>query len=182
MSPAIASAARRAPTLDSAGPDPNDPLAFILYEHHRHRVMCNALDELAAKERFDAAAVTRLADFIRNDLSQHIADEEEVFFPMLHNRCEAEDEIDAALKRLNEEHEADRDLSLDVRVFLLRAATENAPMSAFPGAPEALRQFAQSQRRHMMLENAVLLPLARRRLTDQDLSVLGARLAGRRRP
>jgi hemerythrin-like domain-containing protein len=177
----ITASARRAPTLDSAGPDPEDPLDFILYEHLRHRVMCNALDALADAERFDAASVARLAEFIRSDLTMHVVDEESVFFPMLRRRCLPEDEIEAALERLNREHEEDRDLSAQVRIFLLTAATEGRPISAIPGAAAALRQFAQGQRRHMMLENAVLIPLARRRLTDEDLSVLGARLAARRR-
>lgn len=181
MSPTIAPLARRAPTLDSAAAGPKDALDFILCEHMRHRVMCNALDALADAERFDTSAVTRLAEFIRDDLSIHIADEEEVFFPMLRQRCLPEDEAEAALERMDNEHEADRELSAQVRVFLLAAATNGLPMAAIPGAPEALKQFAQSQRRHMMLENAVLIPLARRRLNAEDLAELGARLAARRR-
>jgi hemerythrin-like domain-containing protein len=144
-------------------------------------VMCNALDDLAAAECCDAAAVARLAEFIRSDLTLHITDEEEIFFPMLRARCLPEDEIDAALERMNREHEEDRDLSAEVRIFLLLAATEGRPISAIAGAPEALRRFAQNQRRHMMLENAVLIPLARRRLSDEDIAVLSARLAARRR-
>jgi hemerythrin-like domain-containing protein len=170
----------RARSPESAKPRPDDPLDFILYEHLRHRVMCNALDSLAEAEHFEVSAVTRLAEFIRSDLSLHIADEEEVFFPMLRRRCLPEDEIGAALDRMNREHAEDRDLSAEVRICLLTAATERRPISAIAGAGEALRRFAQNQRRHMMLENAVLIPLARRRLSDEDMKQLGARLAARR--
>jgi hemerythrin-like domain-containing protein len=179
MATLFTASVRRAP--DGLEPTPDDPLDFILYEHLRHRVMCNALDSLADAERFDATSVTKLAEFIRSDLTLHVADEEEVFFPMLRRRCLPEDEIESALERMNREHAEDRDLSAQVRVFLLTAVTERRPMSAIPGAVEALRRFAQHQRRHMMLENAVLIPLARRRLSNEDLSVLGARLAARRR-
>ena len=177
----ITPATRRSRSVDGLEPKPDDPLDFILYEHLRHRVMCNALDSLADAERFDAASVTRLAEFIRSDLTLHIADEEEVFFPMLRRRCLPEDEIDAALQRMNREHAEDRELSAAVRVFLLTAAPEGRAIATIPGAAAALHLFAQHQRRHMMLENAVLIPLARRRLSDEDFAVLGARLASRRR-
>ena len=175
----IAPMTARAQTGDGHEPSPEDALDFILYEHFRHRVMCNDLDALAEAEIFDVNAVTRLAEFIRADLSLHIADEEDVFFPMLRRSCLAEDEIGSVLARMNREHAEDRDLSAEVRILLLTAATEGRPMSAVPGAADALRRFAQNQRRHMMLENAVLIPLARRRLTDEDLKLLGVRLAAR---
>lgn len=181
MPPTLAPLSRRAPYLDSAGRDPTDPLEFILCEHMRHRVMCNALDALAGAARLDTSAAAGLAEFIRHDLAMHIADEEEVFFPMLRRRCSPEDEVDAALQRMDSEHEQDRELSVEVRLFLLRAVTDATPIAGIAGAADALRRFAQSQRRHMMLENAVLVPLARRRLSKEDLKVLGARLAARRR-
>lgn len=160
--------------------DIEDPLDFILYEHLRHRVLCNALDALADGDEADVGAVARIAEFIRSDLSQHIADEEEAFFPMLRRRCLPEDEIDAALERMNREHAEDRELSAQVRVILLQVATEGRAVAALPGAKGALKRFAQNQRRHMMLENAVLIPLARRRLTDDDKRALATRLTVRR--
>jgi hemerythrin-like domain-containing protein len=158
---------------------PEEPIDFILCEHFRHREMCNALDRLAEAPTADVKEVTALAEFIRSDLTMHIVDEEELFFPLLRRRCLPEDSIGAALERLDREHEEDRELSAEVRVVLLRAATESKTISEIPGAAAALRAFAQSQRRHMMLENAVLIPLARRRLTREDLDSLGKQLAAR---
>lgn len=162
-------------------PPPEQALDFILYEHLRHREMCEALDRLADAERFDREEVGRLAEFIRSDLSSHVCDEEEVFFPMLRKRCLPEDEIVVALDRMNREHEEDRALSAEVRLVLLAAVTESRPPSSIAGGAEALRRFAKNQRRHMTLENAVLIPLARRRLTAEDNRRLGRRLAARRR-
>jgi hemerythrin-like domain-containing protein len=167
---------------DARAPGPEEALDFILFEHLKHREMCNALDQLADAPTFDAAEVTRLADFIRVDLTMHVFDEEEDFFPLLRQRCAPEDQIEAALERFDRDHEADRDLSAQVRIILYNAVATSTPPSQMPGAREALRAFAQGQRRHMMLENGVLIPLARRRLSKEDLAALGARLAGRRGP
>lgn len=162
-------------------PQPEDALEFVLFEHLQHREMCNALDRLADATRFDGEEVAALADFIRSGLTLHVLDEEEVLFPLLRQRCAPEDHIEGALTRLNREHEADRDLAARVRVILYTAASEMMPPSQIPGGKEALRAFAQSQRRHMMLENGVLIPLARRRLSEADQALLGQRLAARRR-
>jgi hemerythrin-like domain-containing protein len=167
---------------DARAPGPEEALDFILFEHLKHREMCNALDQLADAPSFDRAEVTRLAEFIRVDLTMHVFDEEEDFFPLLRQRCAPEDQVDAALDRFDREHEADRDLSAQVRIILYNAVSTSTPPSQMPGASEMLRAFAQGQRRHMMLENGVLIPLARRRLSKDDLEALGRRLADRRRP
>lgn len=168
-------------TKDARAPQPEEALDFILFEHLKHREMCNALDQVADAVPLDLGLATALADFIRSDLTLHIADEEELFFPMLLERCMPEDQVGPALERLNAEHARDRDLSAEVRITLLKAVTESLPPSRIPGGAEALHTFAQSQRRHMMLENAVLIPLARRRLKDEDWRVLGQRFAKRHR-
>jgi iron-sulfur cluster repair protein YtfE (RIC family) len=142
--------------------------------------MCAALHRLAECREFREAEIAALADFIRTDLAAHIADEEEVLFPLLQQKCEAGDEIDKALARLDREHEADRDLSAQVRLFLLEAITKRLALIDIPDASGAVRTFARNQRQHMMLENAVLIPIARRRLSPNDLAALGRRLAARR--
>lgn len=169
-------------TNDARMARPEEALDFILCEHMRHREMCNALERLADATVLDIREVTALAEFIRSDLTIHVADEEEFFFPLLRQRCLPEDAIDAALERLHREHLQDRDLSAQVRITLLTAATENKLPSEIPGGAEALRTFAQSQRRHMMLENGVLMPLARRRLSREDIAALGKKFAARSRP
>lgn len=171
----------RAVKLDAVSPNPRDfALDFILFEHAKHREMCDALDRMAVQTRFSESHIAALADFIRTELAAHIADEEEVLFPLLMQKCEEEDEIGRAIERLDREHAEDRDLSARVRLFLLEAVTAGRPPAAIPGAAEALRTFAHNQRQHMMLENAVLIPLARRRLGPFDLADLGRRLAARR--
>jgi hemerythrin-like domain-containing protein len=166
---------------DARAPSPEEALDFILFEHLKHREMCNELDRLAVAPNVDVARTSKLAEFIRVDMAMHVFDEEEDLFPLLRSRCTLEDQINEALDRFDREHDADRDLAAEVRVILCKAVAESTPPSQIPGAADALHAFAQSQRRHMMLENGVLIPLARRRLTKDDLTALGKRFASRRR-
>ena len=165
---------------DMRAPPPEDALDFILYEHLRHREMCEALDALAEAPEIDIADAARMGEFIRVELAMHVLDEEEDFFPLLRRRCEPEDKIEEALDRFGHEHHADLELCERVLIILQTAVSENTPPSQITGARATLRAFAQGQRRHMMLENAVLIPLARRRFGKEDIAALGERLAARR--
>jgi hemerythrin-like domain-containing protein len=43
-----------------------------------------------------------------------------------------------------------------------------------------VREFSETQRRHVTWEDRVLLPLARQRLTPEDLAEIGRSMAARR--
>ena len=159
----------------------NDALEFILAEHQNHRAMCKSLERLAAARDFDPVPVTTLADFIRFDLTLHVIDEEEDFFPLLRERCLPEDGVSAVLDQMTNEHAEDKALSVLVRDVLSACLIERKPPCAIEGGAEVLLSFARHEKRHMILENAVLVPLARRRLTPEDIAALGARFAARRR-
>lgn len=161
-------------------PTPHDPLEFMLAEHLNHRRMCRALERLAAAPEFDAARITALLDFIRFDLTLHVIDEEEDFFPMLRERCLAEDEVESVLARLSEEHAEDKALSVRVRDVLNVCLILRKPPRAIEGGADALIKFAQHEMRHLALENAVVVPLARRRFSQADLRTLSQRLLARR--
>lgn len=161
--------------------DPRDALEFVLCEHLRHRQMCKALERLAVSADFDPAQIAYLADFIRFDLTLHVIDEEEDFFPLLRERCQPDDGIDAVLDQMTDEHAEDKVLSAEVRDLLNCCLIERKAPSAIEGGAEILMTFARHEKRHMALENAVVIPFARRRLTAKDLSALGERFAARRR-
>lgn len=165
----------------SRRPTPHDPIEFILAEHLNHRRMCRALEALADADEFDGATITALIDFIRFDLTLHVIDEEEDFFPLLRRKCSAEDQIHEVLDRLSSEHDEDRALSARVRDVLNACLILRKPPHAIEGGAEALRAFASHELRHLALENAVVVPLARRRLDASDLRELSARLLTRRR-
>lgn len=162
-------------------PTPHDPLEFILAEHLNHRRMCRALERLACATEFDAARITVLLDFIRFDLTLHVIDEEEDFFPMLRRCCLPEDDVEEVLNRLTCEHAEDKELSVRVRDVLNACLIVRQPPHAIEGGDQALLTFAQHEMRHLTLENAVVVPLARRRFGAEDLKVLSQRLLERRR-
>ena len=130
---------------------------------------------------FDAARITAMLDYIRFDLTLHVIDEEEDFFPLLRKRCLAEDDIDDVLDRLTSEHSADKALSSGIRDTLNACVILRKPPCAIEGGAEALRTFAAQERRHLALENAVIIPIARLRLNADDLKSLSERLLARRR-
>lgn len=160
---------------------PHDPIEFMLAEHLNHRRMCKGLERLAEMREFDATPITAMVDYIRFDLTLHVIDEEEDFFPLLRKRCLPDDDIDALLQRLSVDHETDKSLSAQVRDMLNACLILRKPPSVIEGAVEALMAFANNERRHLALENAVVIPIARRRFTAEDLKTLSRRLLARRR-
>lgn len=77
--------------------------------------------------------------------------------------------------------EADHDAS-EAAFFDLADVLEKMTAGALPEEPERalLRASAAARRRHLILENAVLLPLARARLTGEDRAGLLAQMRARR--
>lgn len=157
-----------------------EPLEFLFAEHYRHRQMCRVLEHLAAAPLFDATLIATTDDFIRNDLTLHVLDEEEDLFPLLRRRCEAEDEIDDVLDRLSVDHAADQDQARIVRTYLVAALEKKVAPSTFPGCADAFQRLARLEKNHVALENAVVMPMARRRLLASDLEALSRSLAARR--
>ena len=157
------------------------PLEFIFAEHDRQRIVCAVLErlagDLAAADAQENAA--HVLGHLENELPLHIADEEQDLFPMLWQRCLAEDGIDEMLSLLQEEHEEDdaHCAALLAPLRVLAAGGQPADVTEF--AALALG-FARFQRRHLGWENGTILPLAERRLTDADQIELGRSMATRR--
>ncbi|MFZ5671116.1 MAG: hemerythrin domain-containing protein [Pseudomonadota bacterium] len=156
------------------------PLDWFFAEHYRHRQFCALVSDLAAAPAFDGERLTRIVDFLRHDLLLHFIDEEEDLFPLLRRRALPEDDIEAALGRLSAEHRADVAQAEIVRGALEICLAERRPPSSDPALRKDLRDFAAHELRHLALENAVVLPIARLRLTERDLAGLSRRLAARR--
>jgi iron-sulfur cluster repair protein YtfE (RIC family) len=157
-----------------------DPLNFLFIEHYRHRQLCKILEHLATAPRFEPSLIATTLDFVRFDLALHVIDEEEDLFPLLRRRCEPEDDIEDVLGRLSGEHASDQDQAKAVRAVLEAALAEQRAIADFPGAAATLKTFSAHQRSHLALENAIVMPLARRRMTVADLDAMSKRLAARR--
>jgi len=158
----------------AAGPCPLDALRDVHIQHRQH---CHDLETLSGNGPADRAAARRLLAGLGPALDLHLADEEEGLFPLLRARSCPEDELGPLLDRLVAEH----------RQFLTDRPGLIALIGplAEGGSPDAagralLAALALRIRRHMALENAVVLPLARLRLTAADCAGLRTAMCARR--
>ena len=172
-----------------AGPklidDPNpgllkQPLEWFAAEHYRHRQFCALLRSLARSVIFEPEPIRTAADFLRDELARHLAEEEEELFPLLRARARPDDEADEVLRRLTAEHHGDDAHGGALRAHLERCLETRTAPGLDPAAAAALNAFAGLELRHLALENAVVLPLAKLRLPPKDLRALSRRLAARR--
>jgi len=156
------------------------PLEWFAAEHYRHRQFCAAMHELAEEAAFEVGALSAVLEFLRDELGRHLADEEHDLFPLLRKRARPEDCVDEVLDRLQAEHRGDLAHGQALRAHLERCLGSHTAPSQDPAVRLALGAFATQELHHLALENAVVLPLARLRLTARDLKALSRRLAARR--
>ena len=152
------------------------PLDFLYAEHLRQRQLAKILT-LIADGLINRRTISAVIAFIKTDLAQHILDEEISFFPFLRPLCHSEDNVDAILNLLAEEHRADESESETMIATLEIMAKGGEPGDA---ARASVRDFADRLRHHLALENGVLLPLARARMTRDALRLVAQSMAARR--
>lgn len=157
-----------------------EPLEYIFADHFRQRAMCMLLDEIADNESIDIEAVSAALTFLTSQFRPHIADEEAGLFPLLLERAEPEDEFDAVLKQLTEEHVSDGQDAKSIIPVLERLLLPKGEGPVGPDVADLLKRFAANERQHLIVENSIVLPLARARLTDEDLKNLASSMAIRR--
>jgi len=157
------------------------PIDYLYAEHFRQLIVCNLLDDIAEDPaRRDAPRqAARVLSYLEHDLPQHIADEEKDLLPFLRERCVPTDRAERVLHLLSEEHGRDQNLS-DSLCAGLRALAAGKPPTSKETFLRAAAAFAELQRRHLAWEDELILPLARERLTAEDLKTIGLRMAARR--
>lgn len=161
-----------------AGGAPIEPLDLLAADHRRQREFGRLLGEIAAAEHPAPGALERVRAWLREELPAHIADEEEDLFPLLRARAAPEDEIGPTLDALLRDHRA---AAVDIAAALRaveRLLAEPGPLA--PDERARLVDFAEHERRHLIVENAIVLPLARARLTPSDLAGMRRRMQERR--
>lgn len=154
------------------------PIDFLMEEHFRQREFCAALEALADDPSRGPVAAPALLSHQRNWLPLHLQDEEQGLFPLLLLRVQPEDALEPLIARLRREHAASGERSIALCQILQRLADGHglSPVDA-----EAMRRHATEVRRHLIVENAIVLPLARARLTQADKARLLRRLRDHRK-
>lgn len=159
-----------------------EPIEYIFADHCRQADLCEALKAFAERSITstpDPSVAAAMLHSIDVDLGLHIADEELDLFPRLRTRATPDDHFAELLRLLDQEHERDRLLADAVREGLVQIANHE-PLAD----PERFRRAAASlvsaHISHLNWENAVVLPLARKRLTDDDLQAMTRTMSSRR--
>ncbi len=154
------------------------PLAFIANNNFCVRRVCTEIERIIGSEALDREAAQKVLHFLNEDLPTHLRDEAEDLFPHMRRRCPPEDKIEQSITRVMIDQGAASALLPRVRNIL----TQCLEAPGVPTAPEAeqLVQFMTHVQRHLIAETAILLPLARVRLTTRDLQSMSLRMKTRR--
>lgn len=158
-----------------------EPLEYLRADHVRQRRVCDELEALLSRAAEDTPAdvIEVMIAYLSGDFLLHIKDEEIDLFPRLRSKCRSEDEIDDVLDGLRRDHAADESLANGI-VRDLRCKLDLAHPADTANFSQLAGSFAMTERRHLTLEDDVVLPLAQRRLTPVDLDQIGRAMAARR--
>ena len=157
-----------------------DPIEFIRFEHYRQRTLSDRLGRVADRLGRPGAAENAawILDYLSTELPLHIADEAEDLMPLLRERCQSRDQVQAICETLDREHEGDQRARSRLLDGLARLAARE-PVADPANFAAAARGFQDKLRCHLVWENQTLLPLARKRLWTGDVESLGLRMARR---
>ncbi len=152
-----------------------DPLERLAQAHAFHAGVCDMLEQIADSlpDEVDPLQCRQALTCLQLELPLHHKDEEVGLFPLLEKRAKPKDKIGEHLAQLSLEHATDEsfadELSHELESLSLGERPHNPNMLGY-----MLRGFFEGYRRHLHWENTVLLPLARKRLTREDLYALAA--------
>jgi hemerythrin-like domain-containing protein len=151
------------------------PLDFIAEDHMREREVCALIDRLVALVPISSADREKIIVFLQDQLPHHLEDEEIDLFPLMLERCEPEEEIGKVIDRLTSDHEhAHADAPAIIALIQSDVSELNNE------ACNRMADFARHSRRHLVMENAIILPIARARLTEADLRIMKRHMLERR--
>ena len=152
-----------------------DPIAIIERAHAEHAAICDVLEEIADSlpEAVNSDQCAGVLVFLRQELPQHHKDEEDGLFALLRKKSRKDKTLMGHLEQLSWEHSADESTADEIAESLEKLANgekaENPNMLGY-----MLRSFFEGYRRHLHWENTFLLPLARERLSSEDLEIIGS--------
>lgn len=155
-----------------------NPIDFMAEDHMREREVCAMIDMLVSNTALKDADIYQMLAFLEDQLPQHLADEEHDLFPLMLKRCEPDDEIERVIVKLQSDHTHAISDAPAIALLIKGNRPGDAPFS--DTACAQLREFATHARRHLILENAIVLPIARARLTKDDLKTMRSHMLERR--
>ncbi len=158
------------------------PVDLIEHEHLIQAQICHSLERIAddLPDNVDRELCRKVIDSLQFEMPIHHRDEELGLFPLIERRALPEDNIHDILARLALEHATDESFAGEL-LESLEGLSEGKRLKNPDMVGYMLRSFFESYRRHIAWENAIVLPLARARLTQEDLAELSKAMASHRR-
>ena len=157
------------------------PLDLIEHEHRIQAQLCDSLERIAddLPDNVDRRLCMEVIDSLQFEMPLHHRDEELGLFPLIEKRARPHDNIHDILARLALEHATDESFA-DELLESLESLSEGRKLKNPDMVGYMLRSFFESYRRHIHWENAIVLPLARARLTSEDLDELNRAMVNHR--
>lgn len=153
-----------------------DGLAILADDHVRQRDVLVLLRRLADERTVGVPEARAVAGFLEGDWRRHQNDEDETLFPLLRRRAHPEDRLDPILDQLHEDHQSALSLASRLVRALSWPVDSRGMIALSRRTAMTIRRFVALQTRHLAIENAVVLTLARVRLTRVDLRRLAERI------
>ncbi len=157
----------------------DEPLDFIFADHFRQRSLCTVLRSFARSRRVPRESADKVQAFLAHDLSLHRQDEDADLFPALRKRAEPEDGLSTILARLSEDHRQSSPLIADI-VAALSVKPVRDLITIPAAAAETMFAYVAGERRHLSVENGIVLVIARKRLAPAVLRKLSRSMKTRR--
>lgn len=161
------------------GRAPRNPLKRLASQAGGLRALCAGIEALSG--RYSVADLDAFVIRLLHDLPLHFADESDDLLPLLSLRAHRDDDVSHVVETMTANH---RDAVIEIR--RLRPRVE--ALRLMGGAPAddpslgtGLDGLLARLRHHLSLEIAVILPIARLRLTEDDLRHMAAGMAARRK-
>ena len=158
-----------------------EPLDYLVADHMRQRKLCNALEALHPVNGggWPREITEPIFNYLSDALPQHTSDEECDLFPALRAVAGLDPDMDDLIEASIRNHAVELSLASDVIAALRRVPPANDETGA-PNISRLLADFTDCLRRHLAIEERMLMPLARKRLTGDAMTQIGRAMAVRR--
>lgn len=157
----------------------DDPLEYLLAYHLRQRCLCAALRRIASVGRVDYALAHCVATLLGKELAQHHEDEDQDLFPAVMRRALPEDDLAPIIAQLTEDHRRSNPLASFITEEL-GLCTPETTLELDTGSTAIMTAYAERENRHLAIENAIVMVIARKRLKPEDLKGISRRMKTRR--
>lgn len=155
-----------------------NPLEFLEEDHLRTRTACATFDRIADSDAPERADIFDALSYLENELPLFIVDEDADLARLMRRHLGDEPSLFETLRKVTELHQ---EIAFRSRpaIDLLQILKTKARALTY-SEQTCLRDLATTLRTDMALENARLLPLAKRLLTEEEISELRSAMFQRR--